>query len=214
MDGITATRLIRENVELLDLPIVAMTANAMNEHKDECLAAGMSDFVSKPFQPEQLYGVIQNWVTGLAEASILGTAGMNAMSGRDLHVPSEISGLNVRAGLRRVAGMKKLYLSSLQSFVQEQGDIVLRLRRAIANRDFETAGRDAHTFKGLAGMIEAKEIVGITEDIEAGLEASDISGVMRLVDNLEGLFLPLLASIKDAVGSSGLEFSNGDQSRG
>jgi hypothetical protein len=63
-------------------------------------------------------------------------------------------------------------------------------------------------------MIEAKEIVGITEDIEAGLEASDILGVMRLVDNLEGLFPPLLASIELAVGSSGLEFSNGDQSRG
>ena len=214
MDGITATRLIRENAELADLPVVAMTANAMHEHKDECLAAGMSDFVSKPFQPEQLYGVIQNWVTGLANASILGPAGMDAMSGRDLHVPSEIIGLNVRAGLRRVAGMKKLYLSSLQSFVLEQGDIVLRLRRAIANRDFELAGREAHTFKGLAGMIEAKEIVGITEGIEAGLEASDILGVMGLVDKLEEQFPSLLTSIKLAVGSSGLEFSNRDRPRG
>jgi len=62
MDGITATRLIREQDRLADLPIVAMTANALQSHQEHCLAAGMNDFIAKPFKPAQLYSVIQKWV--------------------------------------------------------------------------------------------------------------------------------------------------------
>ena len=55
MNGLDATRRIREILEHRDTPIIAMTANAFAEDKRLCLEAGMNDFLTKPFTPEQLY---------------------------------------------------------------------------------------------------------------------------------------------------------------
>ena len=62
MDGITATKLIRQMETAQDLPIVAMTANAFNEDEERCIAAGMNDFVSKPVDPDKLYSTLLKWL--------------------------------------------------------------------------------------------------------------------------------------------------------
>jgi PAS domain S-box-containing protein len=62
MDGVTATIEIRKHPEFNDLPIVAMTANAMQQDKDRCLAAGMVDFITKPIMPDELWAALQRWI--------------------------------------------------------------------------------------------------------------------------------------------------------
>ena len=62
MGGVEATRQIRETLALTTLPIIAMTANASNEDKKECLNAGMNDFITKPFFPDQLYRKLLLWL--------------------------------------------------------------------------------------------------------------------------------------------------------
>ena len=62
MDGVTATIKIRKHAEFNNLPIVAMTANAMQQDKDRCLAAGMVDFITKPIQPDELWAALQRWI--------------------------------------------------------------------------------------------------------------------------------------------------------
>src|SRR5574343_68469 len=62
MDGVTATKLIRGLAAGKDIPIVAMTANAFNEDEERCITAGMHDFVSKPVDPERLYGTVLKWL--------------------------------------------------------------------------------------------------------------------------------------------------------
>jgi len=62
MDGYEATRQIRQFSQFKDLPIVAMTAYAMPEDKERCLASGMNDHISKPFEPETLYQAIAKWL--------------------------------------------------------------------------------------------------------------------------------------------------------
>jgi len=199
MDGITATRLIRERAELAELPIVAMTANAMSSQREECLAAGMNDFVGKPFDPGQLYAVIQKWVTGLGDATLFTPASMTAMKGANLRLPGSITGLDIRAGLRRVAGMKALYVNTLQSFVDGQGDVVGRMRQAIADHDTDTAGREAHTLKGMAGMIEASEVSGLAAELEAALAVADGDSVPELLGRLEVAVLALVEAVQVAV---------------
>lgn len=63
MDGLEATRLIRLMPGRAQLPIVAMTANAMLEDSQRCLAAGMNDYISKPFSPNTLWGLLLRWLT-------------------------------------------------------------------------------------------------------------------------------------------------------
>ena len=62
MDGLTATRLIRANANLIHTPILAMTANAFEEDRQRCLAAGMNDFIAKPISPEHLFSLVLLWL--------------------------------------------------------------------------------------------------------------------------------------------------------
>ncbi|MGP8330433.1 MAG: response regulator [Methanosarcinaceae archaeon] len=71
LDGITATRKIRAELEMKDLPIIAMTANAMKGDREKCLAAGMNDYVSKPIEPNELYRVISKWLNVKTKSTIL-----------------------------------------------------------------------------------------------------------------------------------------------
>jgi signal transduction histidine kinase/ActR/RegA family two-component response regulator len=62
MDGLDATKAIRQMPGMQNLPIIAMTANAFDEDRERCLAAGMNDFVAKPVEPERLYGTLLKWL--------------------------------------------------------------------------------------------------------------------------------------------------------
>jgi two-component system sensor histidine kinase/response regulator len=64
MDGIEATRIIRSDPRFEDLPIIAMTANAMAADRDKCLEAGMNDHIPKPIDPEELFRVLSQWARG------------------------------------------------------------------------------------------------------------------------------------------------------
>ena len=74
MDGLSATRAIRQRPEGARLPIVAMTANAMEKDRRDCLQAGMNDFLTKPIDPQRLASVVQAWVRPTAvDAADLGS---------------------------------------------------------------------------------------------------------------------------------------------
>jgi two-component system sensor histidine kinase/response regulator len=62
MDGVTATRLIRKQAHLVNMPIVAMTANAMSGDRDRCFSAGMNDHLPKPIEPDELFAMLIKWV--------------------------------------------------------------------------------------------------------------------------------------------------------
>jgi CheY-like chemotaxis protein len=62
MDGLAATRQIREIAGYAEIPIIAMTANAFSEDRDRCLAAGMNDYLVKPFKPEDLFAILLRWL--------------------------------------------------------------------------------------------------------------------------------------------------------
>ena len=69
MDGIEATKCIRRLSGRAMMPIIAMTANAFDEDRQLCLAAGMSDFVSKPVDPDTLYATVPKWLRQSAQGA-------------------------------------------------------------------------------------------------------------------------------------------------
>ncbi len=70
MDGLSATRYIRQELQQTNVPVVAMTAHAMKGDKEKCLAAGMNDYISKPIQPEELFRVLRHWLVEVNEQSV------------------------------------------------------------------------------------------------------------------------------------------------
>jgi len=147
MGGFEATRIIRADVRFADIPILAMTAHAMDEERERCLAVGMNDHITKPVDPELLFQVLGHWLKRDRQP-----VKHNAVFSQSA---LQIPGIDSDAGLRRVAGNQKLYVSLLRQFCQSQGDAVERIGVALAEQDFTGAGRIMHTIKGVSGNIGA-----------------------------------------------------------
>jgi two-component system sensor histidine kinase/response regulator len=178
MDGVTATREIRKLPAFSALPIIAMTANAMQSDRQRCMDSGMNDFVTKPIDPETLAGTVRTWVERAGRARETAAvspaiappaiAAPAAACDADLVCPAlrNVPGLDVTTGLRRMMNKKPLYLAMLKRYVQSQRDCPAQLWQATEMADWATAERLAHTAKGLAGNIGADALATTAEALE------------------------------------------------
>ncbi len=160
MDGLEATRRLRADARFAELPVIAMTAHAMVEERERCLAAGMVDHIAKPIEPQAMFRTLAHWVKGgRAEAA---TPRSGAAAGE---LP-QIEGVDAVAGLRRVGGNRDLYLRLLRRFAEGQAGAARRVRQALLAGDRATAEREAHTVKGVAANLG---LAGLS-DLAAALE--------------------------------------------
>ncbi|PZP96908.1 MAG: histidine kinase [Variovorax paradoxus] len=151
MGGLEATALIRADARFAALPIIAMTAHAMVEERERCLAAGMVDHITKPLDPPAMFKSLLRWVQARpASAAVAAAAPQEPNQALDL---PDIPGLDTAAGLRRVGGNRGLYLRLLQQFAQGQADAVQRIEAALAAGRPQDAERAAHTVRGVAGNL-------------------------------------------------------------
>jgi signal transduction histidine kinase len=171
MDGVTAAREIRKEARFKDLPVVAMTANAMLGDRNICIEAGMNDHVAKPIEPEELWKALLKWIKPRHSMAVAAKAEPRAVQPRldvAADVPAGIEGLDVAAGLHRVLGKKPLYLSMLRKFVAGEKPATVEISHALEDDDWNTAERLAHTLKGVSATIGAAAV----QQLAAGLEAA------------------------------------------
>ncbi|PZP99460.1 MAG: hypothetical protein DI587_10250 [Variovorax paradoxus] len=190
LDGVGATRLLRQDVRHAGLPILAMTANAMAADRQRCLEAGMQDFVAKPIEPDALWRALARWIRPREGLGGLPVAVQAPVAQDDAPVLARpVPGLDVAKGLRRVLGKRSLYLTLLGKFVQGQRDTVAAVRLALAAGEQATAERLAHTLKGVAGNIGALQLQGLAADLEDGLRGEASAERLELL--LEAVAAPL-----------------------
>jgi len=203
LDGVSAARAIRDLPGKGDLPIVAMTANAMQVDRERCLSAGMVDFVAKPIDPEVLFRTLLRWIkpTGVAPCALrAGAVGTGSLV--DV-LPAAIPGLDIQVGLRTVQGKPDRYISLLRGFSTSQSSTMQDIRDALARDDRSTAERLAHTLKGLAGMIGAYELQRHANNLEQQLR-QDVDGrhgaaSIDTLQSLQGLLERQITSIARAL---------------
>jgi CheY-like chemotaxis protein len=174
MDGLSATREIRKHARFDHLPILAMTANAMQKDRDECLTAGMNAHLSKPIDPDAMWQSLQTWIKPVTNRATIAAAekpNPAKVAQEQLAIPDDIPGLDTVNGLRRMLGKKALYLSILRKFMNSQANVVAEIRGALANEERNLAERLAHTVKGTADNIGATEIQQVAETIEGAIQA-------------------------------------------
>ncbi|MES2128772.1 MAG: response regulator, partial [Pseudomonadota bacterium] len=195
MDGVEATRLLRAEARLSGLPIVAMTANAMQSDRDLCIEAGMIDFVTKPIEPEQLFGALLRAIAPRHVPLLRPQAA--APIEDDGGLPAAIDGLDMAAGLRRVLGKRARYLAMLRGFVDNQAASAAQVRAALAAGDHATAVRLAHTLKGLAGNIGADALQQAADALERALGHGEPADA--LLAKLEQALASQLAALRAAL---------------
>lgn len=173
MDGYSATQEIRKYKSSEELPIVAMTADAMMGIKEKCLEVGMQGFVSKPIDPDEVFGALVTWIKP-GERKVEGLPKPKEVS-KDSDEPlPEFQNINVKDGLIRVGGNKKLYYNLLESLYGNNLNLVEQIKSAIRNKEKELSIRLAHTIKGVAGNLGALELNRSAAVIEGRLKKTEI----------------------------------------
>ena len=187
MDGFEATRRIRSNPTLAQLPILAMTASVLLRDRELCLAAGMNGLVAKPVDVAELYAKLAAAITGSQPPSTPTVTEPECVAPSEGHAPT---GLDCEAALVRLNRNEKLYQRLLRSFGRDQANSLAQIREALANKDVPTAKRLAHTLKGLAGNIGATRLAQATAQYEEKLgdgmstpaDDLDIDSLAQLLD--------------------------------
>lgn len=206
MDGYEATRRLRQRPRLEDLPVIALTANAMAGDRQRAMDAGMDDHVTKPIDPEQLWATLGRWVhRDVGDETSDAARGATPPTGDDrgtdvlegIGALEDIRGLDVEEGLRVCQGDRQLYERLLGMLVEHHGDFERQFRTALAEDGRAQAGAQAHALKGVAANVRAPALAAAAGRLEAACAAPAEAAVEeRLLDTL-GELHPLLDQLRD-----------------
>ena len=202
MDGFAATKIIRNRYPAL--PIIAMTARAMQEEKERCFAAGMNDHIPKPIDPHLLFSCFVQWASVERQPSFpqLDNAIYNKKEDTAAESLPAVPGLNMKAGLRRMAGNTTLYKKLLCQYAASQQDAAAKIRKSLYSADRLTAERIAHTLKGVSANIGAQNIETAAAAVEQALRNNQLTeSVETLLADLETALRSLVKSIRTTLPS-------------
>ena len=181
MDGYEATRRIRANPAFAGIPVIAMTANAMEQDRKLALEAGMVDHVAKPIDPAELFRTLARHIKPdpanpfeREPADAPATAAATAPTGQPVEtgtgLPDSLPGVDISDGLRHLAGHRGAYRRLLLQFGRDNR-LLEELRKAWGAGDRHAAVRAAHSLKSVAGNLGARDLSRTAAEAEAALKA-------------------------------------------
>ncbi|EKD84035.1 MAG: hypothetical protein ACD_39C00287G0001, partial [uncultured bacterium] len=163
MDGYKTTRIIRAIPGLQDIPIIAMTANAMAGDREKALDAGMNDHIAKPIDVSKMFATLARWIKPEKEAdkSIVSVAQI-----RTEQMIPELAGINTKQTLANLLNNTELYRKMLVSFYYNYSDFNEDFMASFKSDDPTAAKRYAHSLKSCAGNIGARSVQTLAERLE------------------------------------------------
>jgi two-component system sensor histidine kinase/response regulator len=186
MDGLAATRAIRESQERsgTHLPIFAMTAHAMKGDREQCLAAGMDGYITKPVR----FSDIQQTLAGV-------TADLRAVP------PPVVPGSwDKAAALDRLEGDEELLQDICRIFLEESPKLITRLQEAVTQGDPEAVSRAAHSLKGESGYLGAANVSQMAKQLEAMGRARELSQAPAILELLQKEMAGLSSAMRQTTG--------------
>ena len=174
MDGVQATQIIREMG--INIPIIALSANAVAGTREKFLAAGMNDFLTKPINRMDLKKILEDWIPAEKIIAPVDTAAVNDETEKlsDFwRKIEEIVSISVHAGLDRVSGQRDVYKGSLKLMLKEIEKCNKNLIDFLAANDMHNFCIEVHSMKGSLANIGAMELSAKARDLEAASSKED-----------------------------------------
>ncbi len=208
LDGLETTRTIRAwqtkpdaspgeplfdpRVRASKIPIIAMTAYAMEEDRERCLASGMNDYVSKPLTPKTLAAALNRWLpkdhqadksspVGILENQ-QGTGKRPTME----HPPQAV--YDHSAMMDRLMGDQELVKAVIRRFLEDLPQQVNRLKQSLEAGDAQSVHRQIHSIKGAAANISANSLVSLALRMEKAAAEGNLQSVTESLPALENQF--------------------------
>jgi polar amino acid transport system substrate-binding protein len=206
MDGMTATREIRKWEENLKdeqppdpTPIIAMTAHAMAGDREKSLDAGMTDHLTKPIDPDQLFTALIRWIEPKDRKvpdHLVRKTSEKLADPDDITLP-DLPGISIESGLRRVGGNRKLFRKLLDKFHSSYTDVINEIKTSLRNRDIEQAARLAHTVKGVSGNLGADGLFQAAGKLEKEIKQGNKDSMKPILDSFESHLNVVIESIEN-----------------
>ncbi len=203
MDGYQATRAIREELGLTEVPIIAMTAHAFAAERKKCLDAGMDDHVPKPVDVKHLLTTLNEHIPPADEiaADALCAPAEQAVAAPVEAAPTAavrpVTGIDVEQALQRLDIEMDFFVTLLRKFHDRNRTSADEIREAIAAGDLEQVGRVAHLVKGMAGNICANAVFEAAAALEAVARENNDAGIPEQFAVLDRELAPVLQSIAE-----------------
>ncbi len=194
MDGYEATRLIRKSESAANLPILAMTAHAMKEERQQCLDAGMNDHVTKPIDPEHFIKTLVKWIKPVS-GSVTGAPVPLTGNEEETALTESVPGIDLHSALKRLKGNKSLLRKLLLHFAENQCNAVDEIRTLLRNDNMEQSLRIAHSLKGAAGNLSANAVFKAAGALESALRSGKSTGLEKLLFRLEYSLKQVIESV-------------------
>jgi signal transduction histidine kinase/CheY-like chemotaxis protein/HPt (histidine-containing phosphotransfer) domain-containing protein len=207
MDGYQATRSIRSQEErekqrtpggpVRRTPVIALTANAMQGDRQECLDAGMDDYLTKPFRRDELLEVLRRWLPGAQAAESPGGASSEGAGAPEPVAESaatpEPSLLDRRAldAIRELSRERGATILArvIDSYLVTAPDQLDALHRAVAEKDAKALQTQAHSLKSSSANVGARELAELAREVESLGRSGQTTDASGLVERMAGEFL-------------------------
>jgi len=210
MDGFEAAARIRElestrraqGLALTRVPIIAVTANALQFDRERCLAAGMDDYLSKPFSPEQLSDAIARCLAVAESPKTLLAPVQRQVAVEDPVVP-EVSAVNLThlESIRQLQSdaAPDIFNTVLQVFIEEGPLLLKTMRDAIEVKHFETLRRAAHALKSSSSNLGAMALATGCEKVELLAREGQLSAAADHLGELEAEMARVAQALRTAL---------------
>jgi len=191
MDGFVATKTLREWPQTRELPVIAMTANAMVGDREKALAAGMNDHIAKPIVVDQMFSTLARWLVPRRE---LGAAPREPAPGdAQRHA---IPGVNATVAPARMRSNEGLFERTLRRFLEADRDFVRHFEETWAQGRSDDARRAAHDLGSVAGTLGMQGLREAALSLEGACCADDPLGVRASLQRVSEQIEPILQGLE------------------
>jgi CheY-like chemotaxis protein len=198
MNGIDAVKFLRGQGHTL--PVIAVTANALKEEREECLQAGMNDFLTKPFRVKDLVPILKKWLPEEATAESAqgaGHGGGEASAAQGRGEPSAQDVFNFAEAVRAFMDQKDIVIRVMRQYLQKVQSQLLSMKQSIDGGAWDSLRIESHGIKGGGWNLQAKALGDVAAVLEKAAIARDAKAARQALNEVKKEYERLAAHVAE-----------------